>query len=57
MFGSWLRARDPELDQLRDELMHRPWFEVRDRYVDDVEMAQLLLDADVLALPYLEAVP
>ena len=45
----------PDLARWRHELSRRPWFEVRDRYVPDAEMAQLLLDAHLLVLPYFEA--
>lgn len=45
----------PDLQRLRPALAARPWFEVRDRYVGDEETAQLFCDADILALPYIEA--
>ena len=45
----------PELDRLRPELERRPWFDVRDRFVPDDEVSQLFVDADIIALPYLEA--
>lgn len=48
-------GRGPDLDQLRPRLEERPWFEVHDRYVDDVDVAQLFLDADLVVLPYVEA--
>ena len=50
-----LAGQGPDLERLSGELSRRPWFEVRGRYVPDTEMAQLVLDADVLALPYVEA--
>ena len=48
-------GQGPDLAHWSGELASRTWFEVRERYVPDAELAQLLLDADVLALPYLEA--
>jgi glycosyltransferase involved in cell wall biosynthesis len=45
----------PELDRLRPELDHRPWFAVRDTYVPDAEVAGLFRAADLLVLPYIEA--
>lgn len=45
----------PDLDRLRPELARRPFFEVRDRYVPDPEVAQLFLDTDLVVLPYIEA--
>ena len=48
-------GRGPDLVTWRNALAERPWFEVRDRYVHDNELAQLLLNADLLVLPYIEA--
>ena len=48
-------GQGPELERLRSELVRRSWFEIQDRYVPDAEATQLLLDADLLALPYVEA--
>ena len=37
-------------------LMNNPdLYEVRNRYISDIEVAQLSIDADIVALPYLEA--
>ena len=48
-------GRGPELDRLRPLMAQRPWFEVHDHYVPDAELARYFLDADLVALPYVEA--
>src|SRR5690242_14605560 len=48
-------GRGPDLARWRLDLECRPWFEVRDRYIPDHELAQLFLDADIVVLPYIEA--
>ena len=48
-------GRGPDLDRWRRQLAVRPWFEVRERDIPDLEVAQLFLDADLVVLPYLEA--
>lgn len=45
----------PELDRVRGDLAHRPWFELREGYVPDVEVARLFLGTELVVLPYLEA--
>jgi glycosyltransferase involved in cell wall biosynthesis len=45
----------PELDRLRAELARRPWFELRERYVPDPEVARLFLGTELVVLPYREA--
>jgi glycosyltransferase involved in cell wall biosynthesis len=48
-------GRGPDLDRWRRQLAARPWFEIRDRHVPDLEVAQLFLDADLVVMPYVEA--
>jgi glycosyltransferase involved in cell wall biosynthesis len=48
-------GRGPDLARWRAALAARPWFEVRDRYIPDAEVAQLFLDADLVVMPYIEA--
>jgi glycosyltransferase involved in cell wall biosynthesis len=45
----------PDLDRWRRPLAARPWFEIRERQVPDLEVAQLFLDADLVVMPYIEA--
>ncbi len=47
------RGDDPW--QLRDEMGDPARYDVRNRFIEDTEVAQLFLDADVVVLPYIEA--
>ena len=50
-----IAGRGPDLDCWRAQLAARPWFEIRDRHVPDLEVAQLFLDAELVVMPYIEA--
>ncbi len=47
------RGDDPTKDGA--SILRPETFELRNRFIPDLELAQLLTDADVLALPYIEA--